>query len=96
MIQQAYKKARRSINKRLSERRARAFHQGFIEYLRNEHLEEFDTFSARMDQAVGYGESLPLQIEKTNGEVILIGDNNSPIGRKFNRRIEIVFYSLKR
>jgi len=67
------------VNKRLSERRAKAFHSGFLEYLRNEHPEDFDTFSARMDQAVGYGESLPLQIKKTNGEVILIGKNNSPI-----------------
>ena len=84
-----------SINQRLSEERAKAFLKGFLNYIKTEHSEDYKEFSYRVDPAVGYGESTPLQIEKSNGEVILIGDNDIPIGRKFNRRIEIVFYSTK-
>ena len=84
-----------AINQRLSERRARAFHQRFLSFLKREHPDELSEFSKRVDPAVGYGESRPLHIEKLSGEVILIGDNNTALGRKFNRRIEIVIYTTK-
>ena len=83
-----------SVNQRLSEKRAKAFHQSFLTFIKNEHPQDFSELSSRLDLAIGYGESQPLHIEKSD-KVILIGDNNIPIGRKFNRRIEIVIYSTK-
>ena len=83
----------KAVNERLSKRRARSFHQGFLRFIKEKHPRDYLQFSERMDPPEGYGESRPLKIVRLNGQVILIGDNNSPIGRKFNRRIEIVFYS---
>ncbi len=84
------------VNDRLSKRRAKSFYNGFVKYVQARNPEDFEMFVSRMDEPKGYGESLPLQIVRLNGDVILIGDNNDPVGRKFNRRIEIVFYSTEK
>jgi outer membrane protein OmpA-like peptidoglycan-associated protein len=81
------------INLALSDRRAKAFYQGFLDYLKKFYPQDYEEIKSRMDEPKGYGEAVPLAINRLSGEVITIGDNDSPIGRKFNRRIEIVFYS---
>ena len=45
----------------------------------------------KLDPSKGFGESKPLCVDRLSGEQILIGDNATPLGRKLNRRIEVVF-----
>lgn len=78
-------------NQRLSARRARRFHQGFVDYVEGRHTDGELDFLQRLAKAEGFGESTPLAIKRLDGTTILIGDNNSAIGRKLNRRIELVF-----
>jgi len=79
------------INNLLSEQRATRFHEGFIIHVKNEVPDFYPTVAGNISPARGFGEEKPLGITRLSGEGILIGDNQSPIGRKLNRRIEIVF-----
>ncbi len=82
-------------NLRLSEQRAKAFHDGFLQYTRQNYPELYDTISKQTEVAKGFGEARPIGVLRSSGEFILIGDNNMPTGRKYNRRIEINFYSIR-
>lgn len=79
------------VNDRLSKRRASRFHKGFLNYVKTRHQEYFSQILQRLDPSEGFGEHKPLSIQRLNGERILIGDNTKPLGRKLNRRIEIIF-----
>lgn len=81
------------VNERLSRRRAMRFHEGFLRYVRENHPARYAEIEHRIEPARGYGEARPLSVERLSGETILIGDNDKPLGRKLNRRIEIEFYS---
>lgn len=81
-----------AVNERLSKLRARRFNETFVQYVKSNHSEYFQQVVSRMDMAEGYGEDQPLSISRIDGQKILIGDNNSSIGRKLNRRIEMVVY----
>ncbi|MBN1996753.1 PorV/PorQ family protein [candidate division KSB1 bacterium] len=80
-----------AVNKRLSLQRARDFHKGFLQFLKIQHPEDYDGIMERLDEPDGFGEGQPLSITRYSGDVVLFGDNDDPIGRKLNRRIEIVF-----
>ncbi|MDZ7725055.1 MAG: PorV/PorQ family protein [candidate division KSB1 bacterium] len=80
------------VNPRLSQRRAETFHQGFINYMKEHHPAALEAFQKRLEPPRGYAENQPLGIKRLRGEFIMLGDNDMPIGRKLNRRIEIVFY----
>jgi len=80
------------VNKRLSEKRASAFHTDFMNYVRKHHKADYERIKARMQKHEGFGESRPYTIETASGKKLVIGDNNSAIGRKLNRRIEMVIY----
>lgn len=80
------------VNKRLSEERASAFREGFLRHIQANYPQAYDKIMKRLDPAVGYGESQPLTIEYLNGDRKMIGDNEKPLGRKLNRRLEIEFY----
>ncbi|MDZ7301631.1 MAG: PorV/PorQ family protein [candidate division KSB1 bacterium] len=80
------------VNLRLSRQRAEAFHQNFLRYLKLHYPQVYEKLLLRLDPARGFGENRPLRIERLNGEQITIGDNDKPLGRKFNRRLEIEFY----
>lgn len=84
------------VNQRLSERRAERFQSRFLEYVRTNYPASYRTIVERLDPPIGRGENVPLNIQHTSGRVIILGDNNSPLGRKLNRRIEIDFYSPER
>jgi len=79
------------INDMLSKQRANRFHDGFISHVKKEAADFYQTMANKISPAQGFGEVMPLGITRLSGERILIGDNQSPIGRKLNRRIEIVF-----
>ncbi|MBN1349490.1 PorV/PorQ family protein [candidate division KSB1 bacterium] len=80
-----------AVNENLSRRRARTFHSGFEDYLKKNHLEFYRQIADRLDTAEGFGENEPLGIARLNGERIIIGNNEKAIGRKLNRRIEVIF-----
>ncbi|NOY61241.1 MAG: hypothetical protein GXO75_20205 [Calditrichaeota bacterium] len=84
-----------AINLTLSIKRANAFYDKFLTFLGTLSPADSAKIAGRLDPPRGYGESRPLKIDRLDKrkKSILIGDNNSPIGRKFNRRIEIIFYS---
>jgi len=83
------------VNKDLSRKRAAAFREEFLRHLKVHYPQAFDKIMQRLDRAVGYGESQPLSIEYLNGERRVIGDNETPLGRKLNRRLEIEFYNVE-
>ena len=81
-----------AINLRLSQRRSEDFQQGFLRYAQAHYVEAYKKITERIDAAKGFGESKPMGIDRLNGEQIIKGDNQSPLGRKLNRRIEVEFY----
>jgi len=82
------------INERLSKKRANRFHEEFINYVKKRHQEYFSQILERLNPPEGFGEYNPLSVERVNGERILIGDNTKPLGRKLNRRIELIFSTI--
>jgi outer membrane protein OmpA-like peptidoglycan-associated protein len=78
-------------NRLLSQKRAERFHIGLMEYIRKTHPEYYGVIKERMIPARGFGESKPLIISQLNGAQILVGDNNQALGRRLNRRIEVIF-----
>jgi outer membrane protein OmpA-like peptidoglycan-associated protein len=80
------------VNQRLSQQRAEAFHQGFLRYVKARFPHVYEKLLSRLDPAKGFGEIHPLSIEYLNGARLMIGDNQKPLGRKLNRRLEIEFY----
>ena len=79
------------INQVLSQERANHFDAEFKEFLKSKNENLSSSMLKRIDHAIGLGESKPLTLELSTG-TILLGDNASSIGRKLNRRIELVFY----
>lgn len=80
------------VNLRLSQQRAEAFHQGFLRQIKARYPQVYEKLLSRLDAAKGFGETSPLSIERLNGARLMIGDNQKPLGRKLNRRLEIEFY----
>jgi outer membrane protein OmpA-like peptidoglycan-associated protein len=80
------------VNLRLSQQRAEAFHQGFLRQIKARYPQVYEKLLPRLDPAKGFGETSPLSIERLNGARLMIGDNQKPLGRKLNRRLEIEFY----
>lgn len=84
------------INEQLSKQRVNRFDSSFRNFLKQNHSELYQQIIKRLDSPTGFGEKNPLSVELFDGEKILIGDNNNPVGRKLNRRIEIEFYNTKK
>ncbi len=80
------------INKTLSQQRINYFSRDFKSYFRKNYPDFYQDIVGRQDKSLGYGEANPFSIQITGGEEIVIGDNDNPVGRKLNRRIEIEFY----
>ncbi len=81
-----------AVNLRLSQQRAEAFHQTFLRIIRQRYPQDYEKIAARLDRAVGRGETRPMGVEHLSGKTIIIGNNESPLGRKLNRRLEMEFY----
>ena len=81
-------------NRTLSEKRAANLKAAYFDWVQQNHGDKLPTIQAHTDdEALGKGEDDPLKIYRLRTAPILIGDNRLPIGRKFNRRIEIIYYS---
>lgn len=81
-------------NQRLSEKRARRLKELYLEYVKNNHRDQYADILDHLDKSArGMGEADPLKIIRLRTDPIIIGDNQKPIGRKYNRRIEIVYYA---
>ena len=82
----------RLVNESLSDRRVKAFYNGFQERIKNNpDVDRINALFREKNRAIGIGDSKPLRIIKPGGGEKKIGNNESAIGRKLNRRIEIVF-----
>jgi flagellar motor protein MotB len=81
-----------AVNDRLSLARAQAFTQAFKERLRRTYPNGYREIWSRIDDPVGFGEKIPLVLRTKKQGDILLGDNDSPIGRYRNRRIMVMLY----
>ena len=80
------------VNERLSNARARLFTHAFMERIKDAYPNHYKEVWQRIDSPVGFGEKDPLRLKIKGKGDVLIGDNNSPIGRYLNRRIMIFLF----
>jgi outer membrane protein OmpA-like peptidoglycan-associated protein len=81
------------INKWLSEQRADIFLKIFLSDVEKKYPQLYDQIRSRTDDAVGRGEEEPIRFKTSDQHEVLLGDNNSPIGRQLNRRVMVLFYT---
>jgi len=84
-----------AINNRLSKKRASDFQNKFLQDVQARYPDLYDQIKQRLDPPQGFGESQPFEIKSPDGKIILVGDNNKPLGRQLNRRVMIFFYSSR-
>lgn len=80
------------VNDRLSYRRALRFTEVFMDRLRKTLPDQYEIVKRRISKPVGFGERDPLRLKLRGQKKILLGDNNSPVGRYLNRRIMVLLY----
>ncbi|MBN2415012.1 PorV/PorQ family protein [bacterium] len=80
------------LNERLSYNRAKAFTDAFLERIRQAYPDRFQEISSRVKPPVGCGESTPLTLKMQGRREVILGDNQSPVGRYLNRRIMVLLY----
>ena len=73
--------------------RAREFHHRFLADVKAKYPDLYEEIKQRIDPPIGLGENEPLAFKSYNGEEILLGDNETPIGRQLNRRVMVHFYT---
>ncbi|MBN1347873.1 hypothetical protein JXJ21_00540 [candidate division KSB1 bacterium] len=81
------------INNRLSQKRANDFQNKFLSDAGKLYPHLYDEIKRRLDSPKGFGEDEPFRIKSEDGKLILLGDNNAPLGRQLNRRIMVFFYT---
>ena len=84
-----------AINERLSKQRANDFEKKFLEDVGKRYPHLSDEIKQRLDPPKGYGEKVPFRIKDQSGNEILIGDNQTPLGRQLNRRVMVLIYTKK-
>jgi len=83
------------INDRLSKKRANDFKRNFLQDVKKRYPELYEQITQRFDPSQGFGESQSFEIKSSESKIILIGDNNTPLGRQLNRRVMIFFHTLQ-
>lgn len=83
------------INDKLSQKRAELFHQKVMGDLKQRYPELYAHIQNRIDKPESFGETKPFEIKLENGQAIVLGNNQMPLGRQLNRRVIALFYSLK-
>ncbi len=81
------------VNKILSIRRARIFHEQFVKVLKSRYPDIFNQIRHRIDAPEGHGENEPLEFLSPTDEKILLGDNETALGRQLNRRVMVIIYT---
>ena len=81
------------VNQTLSEERARYFHDKFLIDVKKRYPDLYNEIVNRIDPPIGLGENEPLSFKSYDGKELLLGDNETPIGRQLNRRVMICFYT---
>jgi len=81
------------INERLSRKRANDFLTKFLQDIQNLYPQLYEKIKSRIDPPQGFGEKQPFEIKTKEGKIILIGDDNNPLGRQLNRRVMVFFYT---
>lgn len=81
-----------AINDRLSLKRASEFTRVFLERVKKKYPQHYEDIRQRVAPPLGAGEHEPLLFKLKGGSEILLGDNQTPIGRYLNRRIAILLY----
>jgi len=81
-----------AVNMRLSKQRAERFTEAFISKLSKAYPSDYRAMLNRIEKPLGYGEREPLVIKLRNAGEVLLGDNDSPVGRFYNRRISVLLY----
>jgi flagellar motor protein MotB len=81
------------VNQRLSLQRAQSFTQAFQERLQAAYPDQYQEVLPRIETPVGFGEKMPMKVRlRANREEVLLGDNESPVGRYLNRRIMVALF----
>lgn len=83
------------INDALSKKRAADFMNMFTTDLKNSYPNLAPQISAIINPPEGFGEYEPLSFKTEAGKLVLLGDNQSPLGRQLNRRVMIFFHSAQ-
>ena len=81
-----------AINQRLSRARATVFRDTLLQAIATNFPQDFERIRTQFDEAAGFGESRPFSLVTSDGAKETPGDNETPLGRVLNRRIEIIFY----
>ena len=82
----------KDVNMRLSERRAKRFTEAFKNRLRRLYPAQYASIEARIESPEGFGETEPLIVKLKDVGEVLLGDNEHPVGRFYNRRISVLLY----
>lgn len=82
-----------AVNMRLSEKRAKLFNDRFLQDLKIQFPNSYEEITRRMDPPEWFGETKPFWFRGPNGQTVLLGDNETPLGRQLNRRVIALFYS---
>ena len=81
-----------NVNDRLSYQRALRFSEAFVERVKEMFPDNYQQITQRIESPEGYGEREPLRLQLRGGEEVLLGDNESPVGRYLNRRIMVLLF----
>jgi len=82
------------VNLKLSEKRAELFRQKFLTNIKKNYPEQYSEIKNRIDPLEAYGETRPFFFRSTQGDTLILGDNQTPLGRQLNRRVMVIFYSI--
>jgi outer membrane protein OmpA-like peptidoglycan-associated protein len=81
-----------AVNERLSLARAQRITEAFLERVKQQYPAKYEGIRNRIDPSIGYGERDPLRIKLRGQGETLLGDNDHPVGRYYNRRIMVLLY----
>lgn len=82
-----------AINARLSKQRSSAFRANFLRDIQRQQPNMLPEITHRTDPPRGFGESRPLEFKTHSGKTVLLGDDQTPLGRQLNRRVMVLFFT---
>jgi hypothetical protein len=64
-----------------------------VKDLKSRYPDIFNQIRHRIDAPEGHGENEPLEFLSPTDEKILLGDNETALGRQLNRRVMVIIYT---